>query len=158
MIEPVHAPWIIRWIAAVLYSLPGPTEAWASIIDTLIWPLVVLFLIFRFRIFLRHYLWVMADRLERDHVKLGWFEIRAQDQVTVLDPSVSGESTLSFQPDDIDHVERIFEFIADSANFSKLSEWVENTYGKDVDLEDFLTNPSYANHRAQAFRQVEGLG
>lgn len=100
----------------------------------------------------------MADRLERDHVKLGWFEIRAQDQVTVLDPSVSGESTLSFQPDDIDHVERILEFIADSANFSKLSEWVENTYGKDVDLEDFLTNPSYANHRAQAFRQVEGLG
>lgn len=157
MAEPVHAPWIVSWIAKVLTSLPSPTESWAAIIDSLAWPVVTMIIIFRFRRFIRHYLWVIADRLERDHVKLGWFEIRANDQVTVLDPSESGESTLEFSPDDIARIEAMFEFIGDAGNFTKLEAWVNQTFAGSLDIESFLTMPGYASERKQAFSEVEGL-
>lgn len=157
MVEPVHAPWIVRWLAAVLNALPAPTDSWASIIGSLAWPLMMLLLVFRFRRFIRHFLWVIADRLERDHVKLGWFEIRANDQVTVLDSSGSGESTLEFSPEDIDRIEGIFEFIDDAENFDKLEAWLNQTYGGALEIESFLTLPAYASQRAQAYTEVEGL-
>jgi len=157
MVEPVHAPWVVRWIAAVLNELPSPTESWAAIVDSLVWPLVLLFLVLRFRRFIRHFLWVMADRLERDHVKIGWFEIRANDQVTVLDPSDAGESTLEFSPDDIDRIEGIFAFINDAENFDRLKAWLNQTYGGALEIESFLTLPAYANQRELAYTQVEGL-
>lgn len=157
MPQQIEAPWTVRWIAAVLRALPAPTEAWASIIGSLAWPLVLLVLIYRFRRFIRHYLWIIADRLEKDHVKFGWLELKPNDQVTLLDPSRSGESTLEFDPADVERIERIFEFIDDAGNFAKLKVWIRNTYGRAVDIEEFLTNPSYATHRLEAFRQLEGL-
>lgn len=157
MSDPVQAPWVIRWLAEILFTLPAPTNSWAAIIGSLAWPAVVLFLVIRFRRFISRFLWVIADRLERDHVKFGWFEIRANDQVTVLDPDESSESTLEFDPLDIERIERIFEFIADAANYDRLVQWLNKTYGNTLDIEDFLTLPEYASERERAFEEVEGL-
>lgn len=109
------------------------------------------------RSFLGSFLWTLADRIKTDHVKLGWFEIRPNDEVLVLDPQNVGESTNEFDPADIQRIERMFEFIETEANFARLNEWGGTEIGIDVDIEDFLTLPVYASERAQAFERVEGL-
>lgn len=75
----------------------------------------------------------------------------------MLDPDESSESTLEFDPLDIERIERIFEFIADAANYDRLVQWLNKTYGNTLDIEDFLTLPEYASEREKAFTQVEGL-
>ena len=152
-----QAPWLARWMGALLREIPAPNDSWAEIVGHLVWPLLALFLVFRFRRFLSIFLLTMANRMCTDHVKFGWFEIRPNDQVIVLDPKDAAESTLQFDPLDIQRMERLFEFIDDDENFERLVKWVETNLGPNVDLEDFLTLPKYANDRARAFEQVEGL-
>ena len=141
----------------MLWTIPGPTEAWASIIGHVAWPSVTLFLILRYKTFLRRYLTTIADRLETDHVKFGWFEVRAQDQVIVLDPAKADKSSTSYDSDDVNRIERMFEFIADNGGFEALRQWAATAVGTGVDFDDFLTGPEYATQRAKAFAEVKGL-
>jgi hypothetical protein len=157
MAEPVAVPWFVRWIAAVLRALPGPTEAWADIVGHLAWPLVLVFLVLRFRRFLKLVLTTVADRVQTDHLKLGWFEIRHDDQIIVLDPQSVRESTLSIDEKDVGRIERLFEFIDDARNFDTLALWVARNVEEAADIEDFLTQPIHANSRERAFSEVEGL-
>ncbi len=152
-----QAPWLARWIGAFLREIPAPNDSWAEIIGHIAWPTLALFLIFRFRRFLSTLLLAIADRIRTDHVKIGWFEIRPNDQVIVLDAEEAAESTLELDPSDIQRIERMFEFLDDGDNFWRLVKWIETDVSQTVDIEDFLTLPIYASDRARAFEQVEGL-
>jgi hypothetical protein len=153
----MQAPWPIRWFANILWTLPAPTETWADIVGHLAWPALVLFLVIRYRIFLRRLSLILVDRLETDHIKFGWFEIRPNDQVIVLDPEDAADSSLQFEPVDIQRIERIFEFINTEENFDVLREWMNKTLGPALDIEEFTTLPAYARERERAFAEVEGL-
>lgn len=158
MEEDPQAPWIVRWIAALLRALPGPTDAWADIIGHLAWPLVILFLVLRFRWFLRNFLFTILDRAKRDHMKLGPFEFSPhEDELLVLDEREFEESTSSFDAADIQRIERLFEFIDEPEGLAQLAEWTEQNLAQHISIENFLTNPTYASERAKAFDEIEGL-
>lgn len=150
----MQAPWIIRWIAAVLYGIPGPTEAWAKIIDDLAWPAVTLILVFRFRRYLKIFLNTLADRLPHDHIKFGPFEMTQRSQVLTLDPGGVEDDTLPHTSDDIDRIEALFEFSADKDGIVKLREWVNDHVGKEVSIIDFLTASGHAMQRKEAFDEL----
>lgn len=152
-----QAPWLARWIGAFLREIPAPNDSWAEIVGHLAWPLLALFLVYRFRGFLSKFLLTIADRIRTDHVKFGWFEIRPNDQVLVLDAEDASESTSEFDPSDIQRIERMFEFMADEDNFWRLMKWVETNVNSNLDIDDFLTLPIYDKDRERAFEQVEGL-
>ncbi len=116
-----------------------------------------MFLVTRYRRFLRLYLMILADRLQTDHVKVGPFEIRGHDAVISLDPKRAWVSTRDYDSEDINRIERMFEFIADDRGFKLLHVWVAREIGTDVDFDDFLTAPQYATQRLRAFDEVEGL-
>lgn len=153
----VAAPWLIRWLAAILLTLPGPTTAWAALIGHIAWPGVTVFLVTRYRNFLRGYLLILADRLQTDDVKLGPFEMRARDPVISLDPRQPDASTEEYDSEDVNRIERMFEFIANDSGLERLQDWMANAVGTETIFDDFLTAPEYATQRKQAFEQVEGL-
>jgi hypothetical protein len=153
-----QAPWAIRWVAAVLRALPGPTDAWADIVGHLAWPLLIFFLVLRFRWFLRSFLYTVLDRAKRDHMKLGPFEFSPhEDELIVLDQTDFNESTGSFEAADIARIERLFEFVDDPEGLKGLTDWLNAKFGADASIENFLTSPKYASERAIAFDEVEGL-
>lgn len=145
----------VQWVSAVLLAIPAPTEHWASIIGSLAWPGVVVFLVFRFRKYLKSYLETIAERLRRDHVKIGPFELTPNSDVIPLDPEEADTSTEHYEPEDIERIEKIFEFIAETANMRKLEEWVESEVGSSVEIADFVTFPEYAKQREQAVGELK---
>lgn len=157
MAEKIEAPWIVQWIAEVLRTIPSPNDAWASIIGSLAWPTLALFVLLRFRFFIRHYLKILADRLETDHVKLGIFELRPNDQILVLEKNSATASTEQLEAADVDRIERIFEFIADAPGLSYLEEWLKKAELAHIEIEDFLTLARYAKEREMAWNEFEGL-
>lgn len=157
MAEKIQAPWVVQWLGEVLRTIPGPDEAWASIIGSLVWPALVLFIILRFRVFLRSFLTILLDRLPHDHLKIGMFELRPNDQVLVLDREDAGGSTEPFEPADVNRIERIFEFIADDEGLDRLVEWLVATNFEHIDIVDFVTLPQYAAERERAWNEIEGL-
>jgi hypothetical protein len=142
------------WIGKVLRAIPAPTETWATIISSLVWPAVLIFLVTRYRKFLRIFLDTIASRLQTDHVKLGPFEFTPKSDVIALDPDDVDESTEHYDPQDIQRIERLFEFIADPAGYDRLITWMNEHLGKALDIGDFLTYPEYANQREEAYRAV----
>lgn len=147
MMEP---PWIIQWIASVLNGLPSPTSAWADIVGHLVWPLALVFLIVRFRLYLKRILDTITSRMTTDDFKIGPFEMTANSQVLVLDPDGGQATALGDALDDIDHIDRLLEFIADVDGLAKLKMWVGDKVGTGVDMEDFVTEPTYASDRKDA--------
>ncbi|GGN51340.1 hypothetical protein GCM10011349_23830 [Novosphingobium indicum] len=95
--------------------------------------------------------------MQRDHVKLGPFELRPNDDVLVLDPDAAGESTLEYDSDDVQRIERMFEFIDDTEGLCGLTEWLNQSGYQELDIIDFLTLPEYALAREKAWNEVEGL-
>jgi len=147
------------WIGKVLRAIPAPAETWASIIDSLVWPAVLLFLVIRYRVYLRSFLDTISARLQTDHVKLGPFEFTPKSDVIALDPADVDESTEHYDPQDIERIERLFEFISDASGFGKLSAWVNEHVDDAMEIGDFLTAPEYAIQREEAYRAVvEGEG
>lgn len=153
----IEAPWLVQWVAEVLRTIPSANEAWASIIGSLAWPTFALFVLLRFRFFIRHYLEVLADRLETDHVKLGIFELRPNDQILVLEKNSATASTEQLEAADVDRIERIFEFIADTAGLAYIEEWLKRSNLAHIEIVDFLTLSKYAQEREKAWNAIEGL-
>lgn len=150
----MEPPAFIVWISTVLRTLPGPTDAWADIIGHLAWPSVALILVFRFRRFLRAFLDTIADRLTRDHFKLGPFELTPNSEVVVLDPDEADESTFAYDGSDIERIEALFEFISDQAGYVTLAEWLDKNSDVELEVGDFITTPRYANMRERAFNDL----
>lgn len=146
-----------QWIADILLTIPGPTQAWADIIGHLAWPVVVTFLVVRFRRYLRSYLSTLADRLQTDHVKIGAFELTPNSPVWVLDPDEADESTYRFESDDVQRIESIFEFIRTDNGYREVEKWLNENAGRALDIDDFITLPVYASLRMRAFKEIEGL-
>lgn len=155
MSTPVEAPFVIRWFAAILREIPGPTEQWATIIGSLAWPLVLVLLTIRFRHFIGRFLNTVLDRLGTDRVKFGPFELTPNSQVYSLDPA-QADPTAGVEPDDVENMETLFEFISDSAGEARLLAWMHQVLGTGVNLVDFLTEATYAAERANAVADLEG--
>lgn len=90
-------------------------------------------------------------------MKIGWFELRPNDQILALDPNASDQSTVHLEPADVQRVERIFEFIGSDAGYWRLIQWVNEKVDAELDIEDFIMMPEYANERERAFAEIEGL-
>ncbi|PDH65698.1 MAG: hypothetical protein CNE89_11040 [Sphingomonadaceae bacterium MED-G03] len=146
-----------KYVAKILWTLPAPTETWADIVGHIAWPIVVVFLVLRFRIFIRSILSTLLDRLKTDDVKVGVFEITKGSTVINLDPQSTEESTFSLEPEDVQRIESIFEFMATDEGAYQVIDWVNNRFGEEFDIEDFLTLPDYANDREEAFNEIGGL-
>lgn len=157
MSDKIQAPWVIQWFGELLRAIPAPNEAWASIIGSVVWPALVLFIILRFRAFLRTFLTILLDRLPHDHLKIGMFELRPNDQVLVLDREGADGSTEPLEPADVNRIERIFEFIADDEGLDRLVDWLVATNFEHIDIVDFVTLPQYATERERACNEIEGL-
>lgn len=149
----MQAPAAVRWIAEVLRTLPGPTDAWAEIIGHLAWPIVVIFLVFRFRRYLRIVLNTIADRIETDHVKLGWFELTPNSEVIVLDGAEADEDS-AYTAQDLENIERLFEFIGESDGLDNLAAWIAANVNEMPSVVEMLTKPSYSEAREQAARAL----
>ncbi|API58073.1 hypothetical protein BSL82_01155 [Tardibacter chloracetimidivorans] len=156
MAEP-GAPLVARWIGSFLRAIPGPSEAWADIVGHLAWPVVAVFLVYRFRRYLRVFLGTIANRLQTDHIKIGTFEFTPNSPVWVLDPDEVDESTFAFDGDDVRRIEAIFEFVGQNDGYHKVMKWLNQATTGSLKLEDFVTRPEYATLRARAFREIEGL-
>lgn len=141
----------------MLRTIPAPNEAWASIIGSVVWPALALFIILRFRAFIRRFLTILLDRLPHDHLKIGIFELRPNDQVLVLDRDGVAESTEPLKPADVNRIERIFEFIADADGFDRLVEWLATADLAHIGIVDFVTLPQYEVLRERAWNEIEGL-
>lgn len=149
----MEPPDFVIWLGAVLREIPAPTQSWADIIGHIAWPGVVLFLIIRFRIYLRTFLQTIADRLVTDDVKIGPFELTANSEVLVLDADEidpGGE----FTGDDVTHIEALFEFIADKGNETRIFQWLNENGLHTLDIVDFLTEAIYAEPRAKAYEAL----
>lgn len=153
----MEVPWIIRWVSAILWTLPAPTDSWVELVAALAWPAVAIFTMLRFRLFIRQFLYTLLNRFKTDHVKTPLFELTPNAPVYVLDPDEVDESTEHFSSDDIQRVEAIFEFIAKPAGYFALEKWLNEKFSGALDIEDFVTDPTYANERALAFNEIEGL-
>jgi hypothetical protein len=141
---------ISRWFMA----LPSPTEEWAHIVSALAWPLVLAFFLVRYRGYLRRFLDTVAERLKTDKVKLGPFELTPNSEVIALDPEDAAESTETYAPEDIERIERLFEFITEPGEFRKLADWVAQNVDPKLDIGSFLTEPPYATQREQAYQAL----
>lgn len=157
MAPKIEAPWIVQWVAEVLRTIPSANEAWASIVGHLAWPALALFVLLRFRFFIRRYLEILSDRLETDHVEFGIFKLRPNDQVIVLEKDSATDSTERLDAGDVDRIEHIFEFISDAAGLEYLEEWLKRADLTHIDIVDFLTLPQYAHERELAWNAIEGL-
>ncbi len=157
MAEQIEAPWIVQWVSEVLRTIPSANEAWASIVGSLAWPALALFMLLRFRFFIRRYLEILAHRLETDHVEFGIFKLRPNDEVIVLEKDSATASTERLDAADVDRIEQIFEFIADAAGLAELEDWLKRADLTHIDIVDFLTLPRYAPERELAWNAIEGL-
>lgn len=153
----MDVPASIVWISKVLRTLPSPTGNWVALIDALVWPVVVVFLVLRFRRFLRLFLDTLLERFQTDHIKTPLFELTPGSPVVFLDPVKVDESTEDFSPDDIQRIERIFESLDEPEGFSRIDAWLNEKYRGALSVEDFATDPKYANAREAAFTEIEGL-
>ena len=147
------APDWALWIGATLRAIPAPTESWAKIISALAWPALAAFFVLRYKNFVRNFLTTIADRLERDHLKLGLFEMTPNSEVIALDPDDADESTEHYTPEDITLIERLFEFISEPSGYGKLHEWLGENL-PNVNMSDFLTEPAYSANRISASAQL----
>lgn len=157
MAPEIEIPVAVYWFADVLRTIPAPNDAWAEIIGSIVWPALILFLVLRFRTFIRRFLTILADRLPHDHVKIGMFELRPNDQVVVLDHAKASESTEPYESEDVYRIERIFEFAADANGYARLVEWLRSANLTDIDVVDFVSLPEYALERLRAWNEIEGL-
>lgn len=151
----MNAPYVVRWVACILWAIPAPTAAWASIIGSLAWPITIAVLIFRFRRYIRIFLNTVADRLVTDHVKIGPFELTPNSQVIRLDGDDTPDDS-EYAPDDLHRMEQLFEFIADPSGDDRLRSWVGQRFNSELELVEFLMDPAYADDRAQAVRDLIG--
>lgn len=156
----ITAPWVIKWIGVVLREIPAPTSAWADLVGALAWPVVALFLVFRFRWFLRRFLLILASRAQTADVRLGPFELTGGfDKVLVLDPNEAEASSPSVDSTDVQRIERIFE-VADGSEeelWARLIDWWVSVSDETSEFVDFLESPDYVEYRERAFNEVEGL-
>ncbi|MBT2246181.1 hypothetical protein [Sphingobium sp. BHU LFT2] len=152
-----HAPYIVKWIAEILWTIPAPTQTWADILGHMAWPAVTVFLVFRFRISIRRMLNILIERFKTDHVKTPLFELTPNSQVMVLDPDEVDESTDHYESADIQRIEAIFAFIGTEDGWEKISRWINQNFGQTLDIEDFVTSPDHAKDRERAFIEIEGL-
>lgn len=153
------ADWVVAILHAIshwLLALPAPTDSWAQIVRAVAWPLVLFYFLSRYRGHVRRVLDTMAERLKKDKVKLGPFELTSDSQVITLDPEDVNESTETFTAQDVERIERFFEFITEQANFGRLADWVSQNVDPNLDIGSFLTEPPYANQREQAFQALIG--
>lgn len=153
----MEAPWLIRWISTILWTLPAPTEHWAAIVTSLVWPGVLLFLVLRFRLFIRQILTTLVARIKTDHIKVGPFELTPGSAIVALDPEATDESTEHYEPADVHRIEAMFEFMSNEEGEVKVLDWLSDNLGGGVDVDDFLTLPAHANDRARACAEIEGL-
>lgn len=96
--------------------------------------------------------------MRTDNVKIGIFELTANADVFVLDPSGADESTAEFDPSDIHRIERMFEFVsATEDGLERLQDWLNQSGAETLDVVELLELPIYAGLRERAFAEVEGL-
>ena len=143
-----------RWIGEVMRAIPGPTDEWARVIGSLAWPGVALYLVTRYRGFLRHFLETIATRLRTDHVKIGMFEMTPNSDLIALDPAFVNQSTEHYEPADIERIERLWEFISEPDGYDKLVTWMNEELDETLDMVEFLTEPRYATQRESAHRAL----
>ena len=144
------------YVGRVMRAIPAPTASWASIIGSIAWPGTILFLVIRFRLFLKRFLDTLASRLQTDHFKFGPFEITPNSQVISLDPEHFEESTEDYTPDDIQRMESLFEFISNASGFRRLAAWVNQNVEESLEISDFLTDQKYATERERAYQALVG--
>ena len=150
MIETAHA------LGAILTSVPAPTDSWAKIIGDLAWPALVGFLVLRFRSQLGEFANTLATRAKSDqNVRLGPFAFERGNEVVILDRAGVQESTETFEPDDIEIIEALYEFVADKAGSDALKAWISANLDPPIQLDEFLTSPEYAIERSSAYRDME---
>jgi hypothetical protein len=137
-------------IRSFLMSIPGPTDNWAAIVGHLAWPVFGLISIWLFRDILNKVGEILADRLRHSNIRVGQLEITSNAEVVNLDKSAVELGQEPYAPDDIDKIERLFEFIAEEGGFVALSKWVADNMGPAMDIDNFLTLPDYASDRAAA--------
>lgn len=151
----MQTPEIVTWIADVLWALPAPTESWANIIGSLAWPCTTLFVVVRFRRYIRNFLNTLSERLVTDHVKLGPFELTPNSEVIRLDGK-DDDLDSGYSVDDQANIELLFEFISEPANDAKLQLWLNEKLGRELSLVDFLTEEPYAEARDRAVSDLMG--
>ncbi|MFL6739308.1 MAG: hypothetical protein ACJ8E4_08660 [Sphingomicrobium sp.] len=153
-ILPIFLMIIQRWLAI----WPAPTEHFAGLAGDIAWPLVVVYFLTRYSAHLKGFLDTVSERLKRDRVKMGPFELVPNTEVIALDRQAVNQSTETYLPDDIERVERLFEFITEPDNFSRLLEWMAKNVDPDVEVGSFLTEPPYANQREAAYAAlIDGI-
>lgn len=135
-------------------AIPGPTDEWADLVGNVAWPGVVVFLVTRYRTFLRKFLDTIATRIRTDHVRIGMFEMTPNSEVIALDPETVGDSTDHYEPADIERIERLFEFIAQPDGFRKMTTWMNEQVSETLEIADFLTAPEYATQRETAHKTL----
>ena|GEM_PF-3847432 len=132
-------------------ALPAPTEEWASIIGSLAWPLVIVFLVLRFRIFLRAFLEAIAERLPHDDLEFGAFKMSKHTRVVSLaEDDSDGSASEIHDQEKRRRIETLFEVLGTDDGAEALVRWIVENMPRDIDIEDFLTNDLYDNQRAQA--------
>lgn len=151
----MEVPSVIKWVADVLWALPAPTESWANIIGSLAWPGTTLFVVIRFRRYIRNFLNTLSERLVTDHVKIGLFELTPNSEVIRLDQKADDEESGHTIADQA-NMELLFEFISEPANDATLQVWLNENFGPALSLVDFLTEEPYAGARARAVSDLMG--
>ncbi len=147
---------VFLWLQHILYEIPDATDNWAKIVGSLAWPITAAGGVFMFRQPIRQALDAFAKRVEKGNVKVGnLFEITGGTEViplTAEPPKSLADSSDAFS------IEALAELVDDERGLAELLKWVGSNVGQDVQLLDFLTEPSYADARKRAYAELVRKG
>ncbi|UYH54249.1 hypothetical protein N6L26_09300 [Qipengyuania sp. SS22] len=142
----------VQWLSGILRIIPAPTEHWATIIGDVAWPIMIAWLVVRFRQSLRRIIEILIIRFKRDDIDIGNV-LKVTRNSTLVPLQADSDDASS----DASVTERLLEYISDSANVPIVAAWL-NQQGRDaLDLREFITLTEYADLRQHAYQQlIEG--
>jgi hypothetical protein len=149
---------VMQWLGAWLSAIPGPTEHWATILSSWSWPIAALLIVYMLRRPLRRAAHALADRIGTDDLDLWGLGVRKGDRAIPLDRAAAQAESSSFTPDDVDVIERLYEFAGDSAqNAGLLMDWISHHVDPKLDPVDFMSEPVFAGERRSAYVELVGV-
>lgn len=148
----MQAPDWVRWIAAILREIPGPTESWAAIIGDLAWPVAIAWGVVRFRHSLRRLIEILIIRFRHDD--LGIANVLSITRNSTLVPL---ESRGDDAGTDAAVTERLLEYLGEADNVTHIQTWLNQQGRQALDIVEFVTRSEYADLRLNAYRAlIEG--
>lgn len=144
----------IQWLAGILQLVPAPTEHWASIIGHMAWPLLIAWIVVRFRHSLRRLFEILIIRFKRDDIDIAnVLKVTANSRLV---PLQSGNERAT---SDAAITERLLEYISVSANVRILNQWLNDQGRGALEVREFITLSEYADLRQRAHATLmEGDG